>query len=67
MKGQEETVVKGAVGGAAGVIHRASSTMTDCQLNENVEALSVFWDATGIEVRPLWKPKHWCMPERWRM
>ena len=59
--GQEnayKTVVKGAVGGAAGVIHIASSATTDCQPNDNVEALRVFLDAAGIEARPLWKPMH---------
>ena len=42
--GQEnayKTIVKGAVGGAAGVIHAASSATTDCQPNDNVEALRV--------------------------
>ena len=59
--GQEnayKTVVKGAVGGAAGVIHMADSATTDCQPNDNVEALRVFLDAAGIEARPLWKPMH---------
>ena len=61
IKGQEnayKTVVKGAVGGAAGVIHMASSAVTDCQPNDNVEALRVYMDAKGIEARPLWKPMH---------
>jgi dTDP-4-amino-4,6-dideoxygalactose transaminase len=61
IKGQEnayKTIVKGAVGGAAGVIHVASSATTDCQPNENVEALRVFMDAAGIEARPVWKPMH---------
>ena len=64
IKGQENAykeVVKGAVGGAAGVIHMAESATTDCQPNENVEALRVFMDAAGIEARPLWKPMH-CQP-----
>ena len=64
VKGQEnayKTIVKGAVGGAAGVIHVAESATTDCQPNENVEALRVFMDAAGIEARPLWKPMH-CQP-----
>ena len=59
--GQEnayKTIVKGAVGGAAGVIHMASSAVTDCQPNDNVEALRVLMDAAGIEARPLWKPMH---------
>ena len=61
IKGQEnayKTIVKGAVGGAAGVIHMADSATTDCQPNDNVEALRVFMDAAGIEVRPVWKPMH---------
>ena len=61
IKGQEnayKTIVKGAVGGAAGVIHMADSATTDCQPNDNVEALRVFMDAAGIEARPLWKPMH---------
>ena len=61
IKGQEnayKTIVTGTVGGAAGVIHAASSAVTDCQPNENVEALRVFLDAAGIEARPLWKPMH---------
>ena len=61
IKGQEnayKTIVQGAVGGAAGVIHVADSATTDCQPNDNVEALRVFMDAVGIEARPLWKPMH---------
>ena len=61
IKGQEnayKTVVQGAVGGAAGVIHVADSATTDCQPNDNVEALRVFMDAAGVEARPLWKPMH---------
>jgi len=61
VKGQEnayKTIVKGAVGGAAGVIHAASSATTDCQPNENVEALRVFMDHAQIEARPVWKPMH---------
>ena len=51
-------MVKGAVGGAAGVIHAASSAVTDCQPNANVEALRVVMDKAGSEMRPLWKPMH---------
>ena len=61
IKGQEnayKAIVKGAVGGAAGVIHMASSAVTDCQPNDNVEALRVYMDAAGIEARPVWKPMH---------
>ena len=61
VKGQEnayKTIVTGAVGGAAGVIHAASSAVTDCQPNENVEAMRVVLDQAGIEARPVWKPMH---------
>lgn len=61
VKGQEnayKTIVKGAVGGAAGVIHVADSATTDCQPNDNVEALRVYMDAAGVEARPVWKPMH---------
>ena len=51
-------VVTGAVGGAAGVIHAASSAVTDCQPNDNVEAMRMGLDALNIESRPLWKPMH---------
>ena len=64
INGQEnayKTIVTGAVGGAAGVIHAASSATTDCQPNENVEALRVFMDQAQIEARPVWKPMH-CQP-----
>ena len=61
IKGPEnayKAVVQGAVGGAAGVIHMADSATTDCQPNDNVEALRVYMDAAGIEARPVWKPMH---------
>ena len=64
VKGQEnayKTIVTGAVGGAAGVIHAASSAVTDCQPNDNVEAMRVALDQAGIEARPVWKPMH-CQP-----
>lgn len=59
--GQENAykeVVKTAVGGAAGVIKAVDSATTDCQPNENVEAMRVFMLAGKIEVRPVWKPMH---------
>lgn len=59
--GQENVykeVIKTAVGGAAGIIHTVESPTTDCQPNENVEALRVFMLSNHIEVRPLWKPMH---------
>ena len=61
IKGQEnayKTVVKGAVGGAAGVVHASESAHTDCEPNANVEALRVVLDEAGVEARPLWKPMH---------
>ena len=61
VKGQEnayKTIVTGAVGGAAGVIHAAESTHTDCEPNANVEALRVMMDQAQIEARPVWKPMH---------
>ena len=61
VKGQEnayKAVVTGAVGGAAGVIHAAESATTDCQPNDNVEAMRMGLDALNIESRPLWKPMH---------
>ena len=59
--GQEnayKSVVKGAVGGAAGVVHAVDNPRTECEPNDNVEALRVFLDAAGVEARPLWKPMH---------
>ena len=51
-------IIRGAVGGAAGVIHAASTAVTDCQPNDNVEALRMALDAANVEARPLWKPMH---------
>ena len=59
--GQENAykeVIKTAVGGAAGVIHAVESAVTDCQPNENVEALRVFMLEKKVEARPVWKPMH---------
>ena len=61
VKGQEnayKTIVTGAVGGAAGVIHVAESAHTDCEPNANVEAMRVALDKAQIEARPVWKPMH---------
>ena len=61
IKGQENAykeTVKSAVGGAAGVIHQVQSPTTDCQPNDNVEALRVFLLERKIEARPVWKPMH---------
>ena len=61
VNGQEDaykTIVTGAVGGAAGVIHAAESAHTDCEPNANVEAMRVALDKAQIEARPVWKPMH---------
>ena len=51
-------VIKTAVGGAAGVIHAVDTATTDCQPNDNVEALRVYLLDAKIESRPVWKPMH---------
>ena len=51
-------VITNAVGGAAGVIHAVDSATTDCQPNDNVEALRVYMLNAKIEARPVWKPMH---------
>ena len=59
--GQENAykeVIKSAVGGAAGVIKAVESATTECQPNDNVEALRVFMLDKKVECRPLWKPMH---------
>lgn len=59
--GQENAykeVIKTAVGGAAGVIHAVDSATTDCQPNDNIEALRVYMLSKKIEARPVWKPMH---------
>lgn len=64
VRGEEhvyEVAVNGAVGGAAGVTHAASTLHTNCEPNRNVEAMRIALDAAGIESRPLWKPMH-CQP-----
>lgn len=61
VKGEEnayKVAIQGAVGGAAGVTHAASTLHTDCEPNANVEAMRMGLDACGIESRPLWKPMH---------
>lgn len=61
VKGQENAykeVIKTAVGGAAGVIHAVDSPITDCQPNDNVEAMRVFILSKKVECRPVWKPMH---------
>ncbi len=59
--GQENAykeVITSAVGGAAGVIKQVESATTDCQPNDNVEALRVYMLSKKVECRPLWKPMH---------
>ncbi len=61
VQGQENAykeVIKTAVGGAAGVIKAVDSATTECQPNDNVEALRVFMLGKKVECRPLWKPMH---------
>ena len=61
IKGQENAyreVIKTAVGGAAGVIKAVESATTDCQPNNNVEALRMFMLQRKVECRPVWKPMH---------
>lgn len=61
VKGQENAykeVIKTAVGGAAGVIHQVDSPTTDCQPNENIEAMRVYMLGKKVECRPVWKPMH---------
>lgn len=62
IKGQEnayKTIVTGAVGGAAGVIHAAESAHTDCEPNDNVEALRVIMDQ-ALENIPYKRDKKDC-------
>ncbi len=61
IKGQEnayKTVVKAAIGGAAGVVHATDNAHTDCEPHDNVEALRMVLDKADVEARPLWKPMH---------
>ncbi len=61
IQGQENAykkVITSAVGGAAGVIHAVDNTTTDCQPNDNVEALRLFMLDKKVEARPVWKPMH---------
>lgn len=47
-----------AIGGVGSLVHKAATKVTDCQPNDNVEAMRTFLDEKGIEARPLWKPMH---------
>jgi dTDP-4-amino-4,6-dideoxygalactose transaminase len=50
--------IQGAVGGAVGVTHQAKTLRTDCEPNDNVEAMRIALDKANVEARPLWKPMH---------
>lgn len=57
VKGEEYAYnmkIQGAVGGATGVVHQASSLHTDCEPNTNVEAMRLSLAKAGVESRPLW-------------
>jgi len=61
VKGQEnayKNIVTGPIGGALGVIHPATTAVTDCQPNDNVEAMRMALFDADIEARPVWKPMH---------
>ena len=61
VRGEENAyaaTLNGAVGGAGSVTHATTTLTTDCQPNNNVEALRIALDKAGIEARPLWKPMH---------
>ena len=61
IQGQENAykeVIRIVVGGAAGVIKAVDSAVTDCQPNDNVEALRIFMLNKKVECRPVWKPMH---------
>ena len=61
VRGQEnsyKTIVTGPIGGALGVIHPANTAVTDCQPNDNVEAMRMALFDADIEARPVWKPMH---------
>lgn len=40
------------------MIHAAGTATTDCQPNDNVEAMRIALDRAGVEARPVWKPMH---------
>lgn len=61
IKGQKNAykeLITSAVGGAVGVIHAVDTAITDCQPNDNVEALRIYLLDAKIEARPVWKPMH---------
>lgn len=61
IQGQEKVykeVIKSAVGSVLSVIKMVDCAVTDCQPNDNVEALRVFMHNKRVECRPVWKPMH---------
>ena len=56
-KAYKETVLF-AVSGTENTKAGADCPTTNCQPNDNVEALRLFLAQDGIETRPLWKPMH---------
>ncbi len=61
IKGEEYAYTEeiyNAASGASNVTHTSTSLTTDCQPNNNIEALRVALNNAGVEVRPLWKPMH---------
>ena len=61
IQGQEKVykeVIKSAVGSVPSVIKMIDCAVTDCQPNDNVEALRVFMHNKRVECRPVWKPMH---------
>lgn len=61
VKGEEDAydkAIQKAVGGAAGITHNSGVLHTDCEPNNNVEAIRKELEQMGIESRPLWKPMH---------
>ena len=51
-------IIKSAFGCVDCVFLAVDSATTDCQPNDNVEALRVFMLGKKIETRPTWKPMH---------
>lgn len=68
VKGEEQAyaeAVQGAVGGAAGVVHRGGALHTDCGPNRNVEAMRLALIADGIESRPRKDVPTWSLSAQW--
>ncbi len=52
------TIVHNAEDDMAEAVHTSDNAHTDCEPNDNVEALRVWLDQRAVEARPLWKPLH---------